>query len=63
LYKPNANIFLFKFPLPHWRGSSHGQTRSSRSSYLEPHFMKMATDAKEMWKEIEEEAGEKLLHK
>ena len=50
-----------KFPLPHWRGSSHGQTRIIRSSYTEPYFTKMVVEAQEMWKKIEAKAQKEIL--
>ncbi|XP_068678967.1 peroxisomal sarcosine oxidase-like isoform X3 [Montipora foliosa] len=54
-------LLLEQFPLPHWRGSSHGQTRVSRGSYPEEHYTKMFAEAQEMWKEIEAQENEELL--
>lgn len=58
-----ALFLLIKFPLPHWRGSSHGQTRIIRFSYVNPYYSKMVGEAGEMWKEIEEKAEQEILIK
>jgi len=54
-------LLLEQFPLPHWRGSSHGQTRIIRSSYFRPYYTKMVGDANKMWKTIEAKAQQELL--
>ncbi|XP_058966224.1 peroxisomal sarcosine oxidase isoform X1 [Pocillopora verrucosa] len=56
-------LLLEQFPLPHWRGSSHGQTRIIRFSYVNPYYSKMVREAGEMWKEIEEKAEQEILIK
>lgn len=56
-------LLLEQFLLPHWRGSSHGQTRVSRGSYTDQLYTKMFAEAQEVWKEIEELAKEELLVK
>ena len=53
--------FFCKFPLPHWRGSSHGQTRIIRGSYEESYYTKMVVEAQKMWKKIEEKAQQQIL--
>lgn len=59
--KGKHTLLLEQFPLPHWRGSSHGQTRIIRGSYVEPYYTKMVVEAMEMWKEIEMKAKHELL--
>ncbi|XP_078363004.1 peroxisomal sarcosine oxidase-like [Oculina patagonica] len=54
-------LLLEQFPLPHWRGSSHGQTRIIRGSYPEPYYTKMVVEALEMWKQIEAKAQQEIL--
>ncbi|KXJ28960.1 peroxisomal sarcosine oxidase [Exaiptasia diaphana] len=54
-------LLLEQFPLPHWRGSSHGQTRVFRCVDPEPHIVKMANDALKMWRDIQNQAGETIL--
>ncbi|KAL9981731.1 hypothetical protein ACROYT_G010474 [Oculina patagonica] len=54
-------LLLEQFPLPHWRGSSHGQTRIIRGSYPEPYYSKMVVEALEMWKQIEAKAQQEIL--
>lgn len=45
--------FNLQFPLPHSRGSSHGQSRGIRKAYPEPYLTKMMNDAYEQWHELE----------
>lgn len=54
-------LLLEQFPLPHWRGSSHGQTRLIRFSYVNPNYSKMVSEAGQMWKEIEAKAQQEIL--
>lgn len=55
-------ILLEQFPLPHSRGSSHGQTRIIRIANrgIEPLTPIMA-DSFSMWKKLEQESGVPLL--
>ncbi|CAL1547826.1 unnamed protein product [Lymnaea stagnalis] len=50
-------LLLEQFPLPHSRGSSHGQSRIIRYAYEEDFYVKMMVDAFPLWKELEEESG------
>ncbi|XP_073257408.1 peroxisomal sarcosine oxidase-like [Porites lutea] len=54
-------LLLEQFPLPHWRGSSHGQTRIIRGSYEESYYTKMVVEAQKMWKKVEEKAQQQIL--
>lgn len=52
---------LDQFPLPHTRGSSHGQSRGIRKAYPEPHLTRMMNDAYEQWHELERVNHETLF--
>ena len=54
-------IFIFQFPLPHSRGSSHGQSRGIRTAYKEPFLAAMMADAFQQWKNLENESGVHLF--
>lgn len=51
---------LFKFVLPHSRGSSHGQTRIIRKAYLQDYYARMMEESYRLWAELEKEAGVKM---
>ncbi|MEZ4866713.1 MAG: N-methyl-L-tryptophan oxidase [Caldilineaceae bacterium] len=54
---------LERFDIPHDQGSYQGYTRIIRMPYYEhPSYVMLLKRAYELWREIEEEAGEKLLH-
>ncbi len=54
---------LEQFNIPHDLGSSHGQTRIIRLAYSEhPSYVPLLRRAYALWREIEERAGERLLH-
>jgi sarcosine oxidase len=51
-----------RFEVPHERGSSHGLTRIIRQAYFEhPSYVPLVRRAYELWRELEQEAGEQLL--
>ena len=52
---------LERFRVGHTRGSSHGRSRVFRFSYHEPRWVRMAMEALPLWRELEEEAGERIL--
>jgi sarcosine oxidase len=53
---------LDRFPIAHDRGSSHGQTRLIRLAYFEhPDYVPLLQRAYELWHELEEAAGRRLL--
>ena len=58
-----AYIYFYgtKFPLPHSRGSSHGQSRGIRKAYPEPFLTQMMHDAYQQWHALEEENGIQLM--
>ncbi|XP_059145758.1 peroxisomal sarcosine oxidase-like, partial [Physella acuta] len=51
------NYFFLQFPLPHSRGSSHGQSRITRYAYEDEFYVRMMVDAFPMWAELERESG------
>jgi sarcosine oxidase len=54
---------LERFDVLHDRGSSHGLTRIIRLAYFEdPSYVPLLRRAYELWRELETEAGEQLLH-
>ena len=54
---------LERFDLLHERGSSHGLTRIIRLAYFEhPDYVPLLRRAYELWRALESEAGERLLH-
>src|SRR5574337_1151427 len=53
---------LEQFDVLHERGSSHGVTRIIRLGYFEhPDYVPLLRRAYELWRELEQEAGEELL--
>jgi sarcosine oxidase len=53
---------LERFAIPHDRGSSHGVSRIIRLAYAEhPNYVPLLRRAYELWRELEIEAGERLL--
>ena len=52
-----------RFGVPNEQGSSHGVTRIIRLAYYEdPSYVPLLRRAYELWRELEAEAGEQLLH-
>ncbi|KAM8977048.1 peroxisomal sarcosine oxidase [Pelodytes ibericus] len=56
-------LLLEQFPLPHTRGSSHGQTRIIRRAYEEEFYTNMMEESYQLWAELERESGTKLYRK
>jgi sarcosine oxidase len=50
-----------QFELEHDRGSSHGRTRIVRLSYPDPHWVRLARESMDAWRELEQESGQALL--
>jgi sarcosine oxidase len=54
---------LERFTIPHDRGSYHGRTRIIRMAYHEhPSYVVLLRRAYPLWRELEQESGERLLH-
>ncbi|KAM4795229.1 peroxisomal sarcosine oxidase [Rhinophrynus dorsalis] len=56
-------LLLEQFPLPHSRGSSHGQTRIIRRAYPEDFYTNMMEESYQLWAELEKESGTTLYRK
>jgi sarcosine oxidase len=57
-----ADVTVYEqFGLDHERGSSHGRTRIVRLSYPEAHWVRLAREAMDAWRELETESGQELL--
>jgi sarcosine oxidase len=53
-----------RFDIPHDLGSSHGHTRIIRLAYYEhPSYVMLLKRAYELWDEIEQRSGEKILYR
>jgi len=50
-----------QFEPGHARGSSHGGSRIFRLAYAEPHYVELALEAFDLWREVESDTGEVLL--
>src|SRR3954471_21874612 len=54
---------LEQFDIPHALGSSHGASRMIRLAYYEhPDYVPLLLRAYELWDELEQVSGQKLLH-
>src|SRR5204863_9749472 len=54
---------LEQFDIPHSLGSSHGYSRMIRMAYYEhPDYVPLLRRAYELWGELEQISGQKLLH-
>src|SRR4051794_29877530 len=52
-----------QFDIPHALGSSHGMSRMIRLAYYEhPDYVPLLRRAYELWDELEQQSGQKLLH-
>jgi monomeric sarcosine oxidase len=56
-------LLLEQFEFDHQKGSSHGLSRIIRYAYDYPQYVELAKAVYPMWKNIEQEAGEKLYTK
>ncbi len=52
---------LWQFPLPHSRGSSHGQSRGIRKAYPQQYQTLMMDDAYKQWQQLEADTNTKLI--
>lgn len=50
-----------RFPAGHTRGSSHGEVRIFRLAYPDVGTVRMAVEARALWRDLEDECGELLL--
>jgi monomeric sarcosine oxidase len=56
-----AVVVLEAYGPGHRRGSSHGSARIFRRAYPDPLYVRMTGRAGELWRRLEDEAGERLL--
>lgn len=54
-------LLLERFDLLHHRGSSHGESRTIRATYTQPHYPPMARLSKRLWDEAQADAGYRVL--
>ncbi|XP_048736822.2 peroxisomal sarcosine oxidase-like [Ostrea edulis] len=55
-------LLVEQFPLPHSRGSSHGQSRITRVAYgTDDHYAIMMKEGGNLWRELERESGTPLF--
>lgn len=54
-------LVLEQFPLPHSRGSSHGQSRGIRRAYPQQYLTAMMDDAYNQWEKLENDTQTKLI--
>lgn len=54
-------LLLEQFEIGHTRGSSHGESRIFRYAYPNAAYVRLATQSKPLWRELEADAGEQLL--
>src|ERR1700749_1825944 len=53
-------VVLEAFGSGHRNGSSHGSARIFRRAYPDPLYVRLTGTAGELWRELEDQAGEKL---
>jgi len=62
LSRAGRDVVVYEqFEPGHARGSSHGRSRIFRLAYSEPEWVRLAQEALTGWRELEAEAGERLL--
>jgi sarcosine oxidase len=54
-------VVLEQFRVGHTHGSSHGATRIFRLAYAEEEWVRLAQEALDLWRELEQETGEPAL--
>jgi sarcosine oxidase len=55
-------VALERFRIGHTRGSSHGRSRIFRLSYHDATYVRMAQEALPLWRLLEEDTGQSILH-
>ncbi|CAI9109359.1 OLC1v1009169C1 [Oldenlandia corymbosa var. corymbosa] len=56
-------LLLEQFDFLHHRGSSHGESRTTRVTYPEDYYPKMVLHSEKLWQEAESEVGYKVYFK
>ena len=55
-------LLVERFQIGHNRGSSHGRSRIFRFSYRDEVYVRMAQESRELWRALEADSGETILH-
>ncbi|XP_046891742.1 peroxisomal sarcosine oxidase [Hypomesus transpacificus] len=61
--KNKKTLLLEQFPLPHSRGSSHGQTRVIRKAYEHDFYVHMMEESYQLWSQLEKETNVQLYRR
>ncbi|KAL7585377.1 probable sarcosine oxidase [Lactuca sativa] len=56
-------LLLEQFDFLHYRGSSHGESRTIRATYPESYYSPMVVESEKLWREAESEIGYKVYFK
>lgn len=56
-------LLIEQFDFLHYRGSSHGESRTIRATYPEPYYSPMAIESEKLWRDAESEIGYKVYFK
>ena len=56
-------LLLEQFDLLHYRGSSHGESRTIRATYPEAYYGPMVIESEKLWREAETDAGYNVYFK
>ncbi len=59
----HSTLLLEQFPLPHTRGSSHGQSRIFHTSDVDPFIQRLCLNSIKHWRQIETDTGLELMVK
>ena len=54
-------VVLEAFAPGHRNGSSHGSARIFRRAYPDPLYVRLTGTARELWRQLEDQSGERLL--
>ena len=54
-------LLLERFDLLHHRGSSHGESRTIRATYPQPHYPPMVSLSRRLWDDAQRDAGYDVL--
>ena len=59
----HKTLLLEQFDFLHHRGSSHGESRTTRATYPESYYSRMVMESSQLWQEAESEIGYKVYFK
>lgn len=57
-----STLLLDQFDMLHYRGSSHGESRTLRVTYPEPYYPSMVLESSKLWEEAQSQIGYKVLY-